>query len=74
MRTETPAPCSHYWIDPTDPPLLRSVVAPIVGARPHQMKPGRSYACLNCGAALYVPTSAITIDEQHATANREPRR
>ena len=47
--------CSHYWIDPDDPPIERTSYASIIGDKRRHMKPGRSYRCINCGSLLTIP-------------------
>jgi hypothetical protein len=46
-------PCSHAWIDTTDP--QREPVAPIIGTGPHMMQRGKTYRCRNCGETFTVP-------------------
>ena len=45
-------PCSHYWIDPSEPPIQRASYAPVVGPLRRQMKAGALYVCQNCKVEL----------------------
>jgi hypothetical protein len=51
------APCSHVWIDPTEPPIARAAYAPIIGPLRRQMKPGDAYRCRNCLTTLSIPAA-----------------
>jgi hypothetical protein len=48
--------CSHCWIDPDEPAIVRAPYSPIVGPCRRQMKAGKQYRCCHCGAVLCVPT------------------
>lgn len=52
-------PCSHDWIDPSDPPIARASYAPFIGPLRREMKRGRTYRCRNCGMTLHIPAESM---------------
>lgn len=45
-------PCSHVWIDPSEPMIQRAPYSPVIGPKRREMKRGTIYECQNCGARL----------------------
>lgn len=46
-------PCSHVWIDPSEPMIQRAPYSPVIGLKRREMKRGTIYECQNCGARLW---------------------
>jgi len=51
-KTALYQPCSHVWIDPSEPMIQRAPYSPVIGPKRREMKRGTIYECQNCGARL----------------------
>lgn len=67
--TATAAACSHQWIDPLVAPFYRVILSPVIGPHPREMKPGRQYACRECGAVIVTPAASSPAPPPPTPAN-----
>ena len=60
------APCSHQWIDPSEPALSRASYSPVIGPGRCEMKPGATYRCQRCGEILEISPSGLPPQAEEA--------